>query len=291
MEIKELLGDIVAFVGERLVPPIPEVQHWQRPDEGEVYVAVRDDHKLVEVKGVERAWARHIFSDAKSFAEWLNRHVDEREACEITLNNQGLAIAALNAGEALASEVRMVSALDPYLAAFLSALGTPMSQRDFQQLVRGYGDVITAPSKPDLLGMLGTLKVAAKDGFESTMDETGATRFVGNASNRSIEGQVPPTITLRVPYFQDVHPIVENDLDLDVECHYEVELCVSFSHEDLAFTLTAPGLPKVLRTAVNDLRLYLNALLDAGFLVGNGTLERLVLRGAESPTKDEDERY
>jgi hypothetical protein len=76
-----------------------------------------------------------------------------------------------------------------------------------------------------------------------------------------------------------------------VECSYEIELCVSFSHEDLAFTLTAPGLPKVLRRAVNDLRLYLDALLDEGFLVGMGKLERLVLREGEKPPENDPEQY
>lgn len=284
MDLQSTLESGAEWLRKAFASPVPTIVPWKRDDAGDMYVAVRKDHRLARVPGFEFARASHQFDDVLSFAAWLNRHA-EADSTEITIAASGAGAARLGLEAPDGDYLSLESPRDPTLEAFLEVLNRPMSQRQFQQLVRGHGEAILEPPAAELLTMLGTLKVATGESFESHLDETGATRFQGRTRSQTVEGTVPPTIKLRTPFFQGVFkvgrpPDIPVDLEAGLVAEYDLELCVLFDAEESVpkFTLTAPGFARVDREAVLDIKAYLEALLEPGFLVGLGTLQRLCRR-------------
>ncbi len=241
---------------------IPEINALESPDGYGHVVACRDGYELKRLGGRDEGRRVHIFDDIETFAAYLKRHADGDET-EILLGDDGVQ-AALD--PKVIDPETIDCKLDPHptFAAWSEAFGSPLSQREFHALARGFRDALE--DEVGILQALRVMSVARKGEVTSEIDETGATRLNLVTDRVEMAATVPPEFVLKTPIYRG---IVDEDGDTIT---YDIEILVTINVEQMQFVIEAPGLPLAQAQARQDAAMMLARELGDPFQVGLGTL-------------------
>ncbi len=267
-------------------------QQWQNPDGHGIVIVHRDNEIVSMVAGRHENRRGHRFDDVSTFAEWLLRHADARQA-EILVAAESI-VAGLEPQRDNGDTVSCALALHPTAARWLGALTTQqMSQRDLYRFLMGSLDSFADEMVGDdnlgsygrlLAGNLQKLKIATKGEYESHLDPRGFWSFVGGSAKTEVSGKLPTSFEITIPWFQGVCLVFGDGgpSSVQVLCSYRLEVLLEMDTADPArptFRLEAPTLDLLKHGARQDAVKWLRHLLDANaeddeaatFLVGLGT--------------------
>lgn len=247
---------------------------------GASVVAVRNDYKLETVPGPERSKRAHVFHDLGSFADWLNRFGTEPQSVEILVGDE-MAQAVL-CDDPHASLVKCQLRNHPTFNAWQKALGTEQTPKAFHAFLRSiagtFDDGSGGVNAGDVLsGELQKLKAVTTGDIDMNVDPRGFYTVNGSTSRVQVDAKIPPSFTIHTPIFVGIpDPAIEGQ-----ERRYALEILLTMDVDDSAigFTLTCPGLARVLHEARLDAVAHLRSLLNEGFLVGLGDLSTAVVPG------------
>lgn len=247
---------------------------------GASVVAVRNDYKLETVPGPERSKRTHVFHDLGSFAEWLNRFGAEPQKVEILVGDKEAQ--AVLGDDPHASLVTCQLRNHPTFDAWQKALGQEQEPKAFHAFLRSvsgtFDDGSGGVNTGDVLsGELQKLKAVTTGDIDMNVDPRGFYTVNGSTSRVQVDAKIPPSFTIHTPIFVGI-PDAETS---GAERRYALEILLTMDVEDggIGFTLTCPGLARVLHEARLDAVAHLRSLLNEGFLVGLGDLSTGIVPG------------
>lgn len=281
--LETITSNLTAFL-RLLSDPAPKTELVDDPNgRGGSVLIVRDDYKVEQVAGPDRAKRVHIFHDLRSFAEWLKRW-GKPDTTEILVGDAKAR--ALLGGATVAhdpaSDVSCVLRDHPTFAAWRKAFGVKMNPKTFHAFIRSvaatFGSGGGGVTAADVLsGELAKLKAVKNGEINMSVDPRGFYAVSGASTTTQVDAKIPPQFTVRTPILIGI-PESESS---DTEMLYGLEILLSMDVEDsgIFFTLTCPTLDAVLHQARLDAVGYLRALLDEGFLVGLGDIATITVAG------------
>lgn len=280
--LEKITSTATAFL-RLLSDPAPKPDLVTSPDgRGGSVVIVRDDYKVEQIAGPERAKRTHVFHDLGSFAEWLKRWANPATA-EILVGDAKAR--ALLGGETVAldpaSDVTCLLRHHPTFAAWKAAFGVKLNPKAFHAFIRsvavtfGNGGGVTAADV--LSAELAKLKAVKNGEINMSVDPRGFYAVSGATTAVQVDAKIPPSFTIRTPILIGI-PESESS---ESEMLYLLEILLSMDVEDsgIFFTLTCPTLDAVLHQARLDAVGYLRTLLGEGFLVGLGDIATTPVAG------------
>lgn len=272
--------------------PAPKPEFVPAPrGRGASVVAVRNDYKLETVPGPERSRRTHVFHDLGSFAEWLNRFGTEPQKVEILVGDKDAQ--AVLGDDPHASLVKCQLRNHPTFDAWQKALGQEQEPKVFHAFLRSvsgtFDDGSGSVNTGDVLsGELQKLKAVTTGDIDMNVDPRGFYTVNGSTSRVQVDAKIPPSFTIHTPIFVGIPvPLPSLDdgalrtFDPREERRYALEILLTMDVEDggIGFTLTCPGLARVLHEARLDAVAHLRSLLNDGFLVGLGDLSTGIVPG------------
>lgn len=275
------LIEIILSTLQDFVSPVPAPETIDAPrGRGAKVVGVRSDYKLETLPGPERSKRAHVFHDLGSFADWLNRFAKVAEGVEILVGDEEAK--AVLGDDPHASLVTCQLRNHPTFDAWQKALGTKQNPKAFHAFLRSvsgtFDDGSGGVNAGDVLsGELQKLKAVTTGDIDMNVDPRGFYTVNGSTSRVQVDAKIPPSFTIHTPIFVGIpDPGVEGQ-----ERRYALEILLTMDVEDggIGFTLTCPGLARVLHEARLDAVAHLRALLNEGFLVGLGDLNTAVVPG------------
>ena len=104
-----IIADALNWLGATIRP---QYEITKAADGDGVFVAKQDGWTVIRQRGKQRQTRHHIFDDITSFAEWLNRHVEEDTAADILVDTDRI-IAGVFAGKAEEDKVECRLSVHP----------------------------------------------------------------------------------------------------------------------------------------------------------------------------------
>ncbi len=271
--------------------PAPKPEFVDAPrGRGASVVAVRNDYKLETVPGPERSKRTHVFHDLCSFAEWLNRFGTDPQKVEILVGDKEAH--AVLGDDPTASLVKCQLRHHPTFEAWQKALGVEQEPKAFHAFLRSiagtFDDGTGGVNTGDVLSSeLQKLKAVTTGDIDMNVDPRGFYTVNGSTSRVQVDAKIPPSFTIHTPIFVGIPdpagtgPNGEAIVVANSERRYALEILLTMDVEDgsIGFTLTCPGLARVLHEARLDAVAHLRSLLNEGFLVGLGDLGTAVVPG------------
>jgi hypothetical protein len=289
--IQDLLTTIAEVVHARLAPPTAPPHRSPTLDGRHDTFLVREGYKVhTEPSGEERRRS-HRFQSLGDFAGWLNRHAPPK-LTDILVDDEE-AVAFLDVDHPNADRVTCDLVVHPRAARWLGALGKRLSQRDLVKLLLAGKDDTAAELLADgtcigrqaqtMIGEIGKLNVTSLTELRSDVDARGMLTFAGSSESRTINGKIPSSFSVTVPWFVEVLdglPVLEAREDA-----YELELLVDFDVVEgkPQFVLSCPALEERRHEAVQGAIRYLRAKLHTDFLVGMGVAETTLMPRISRP--------
>lgn len=289
---------------ESLLPtppdPAPELRAVPKPDGDGVVYALQDGWHTEQLAGARRMRRDHTFDDLASFAAWLLRHALNPETAEI-LMAEACVVAALTPARHNGDVVTCGLPFDPRFALWRDVLtkgSSTLSQTAFNALLRANYNDLPRQFADGLLAAVRDLTITRGSKRQIRLDDHGLISFMGSVNERTVSGTLPTHFPVTCPIFDGVKvpapldsppalslpPSAEVSVLGDGEplpppmmpAQYTIEVLLDLTevaNGDVAFQLSAPALPQILRRARRDAAAYLARLLGSRFLVGLGTMK------------------
>jgi hypothetical protein len=251
--------------------PTPELRLAPSPNgDGQVAV-VREGYRLERLAGPRRVVRRHVFEDLRTFAAFV-AHVAYPATTDILVDHSEIRARFFPASPT-SDEITCRLLRHPTFAAWMDAIGRPLSQRDLLRLVRGQAKSLGEQAET-LLAKLQQVSVVTSGDFRSEIDATGSPRLFGSTDKTTINVSLPPKFLVVTPIIAGVEAV--GSADERSELTYVLEVFVNMdpgAGKGVVFTLDCPGLELPLHAARRDAVAFLESLLDKDFLVGIGALK------------------
>lgn len=260
-------------IGQALVElfgaPVTEVAGG---DGKRTWVAVREGYKVQTHAGPEKIIPGHEFYDLRDFAAWLKVRAD-KETTDVAIRS-GRAEAMLNLAE---NDGRIYCSMreHPRLKAWKDAFSHTLTQQGLIDTVIGAADdfeaVVDRNGEPvglygaEIARQLMKFSVATSGEFKHEVDEMGVVRFSGKSETTAVQGRLPASFNVVIPWFISADP--------DARYTLKVLIRMTVHNGQPAFKLRCPGLEVAAHNAMLEASDYLRAELGDGWLVGLGTLD------------------
>lgn len=256
--------------------PTPELRLAANPSgDGQVAV-VREGYRVERLAGPRRVVRRHVFEDLRTFAAFV-ANAAHPATTDILVDHSEIR-ARFYPASPTSDEITCRLLRHPTFAAWVDAIGKPLSQRDLLRLVRGQAKSLGEQAET-LLAKLQQVSVVTSGDFRSEIDATGSTRLFGSTDKTTINVSLPPKFLVVTPIIAGVEAVgIDGEQSGQSERTYVLEVFVSVdpgAGKGVTFTLDCPGLELLLHAARRDAVAFLESLLDKDFLVGIGALKTM----------------
>lgn len=266
----------------------PEV-HDAPSGHGKVIVH-HESQKVTFAIGPSRRRRNHNFDDVGTFAKYLNRHANPKDA-EILVAAESI-VAGLTPSADNGDRITCDLALHPLAERWKEIITTKaLSQKQLYRFILGSLDSFGGDSGRALAGELSKLRIVRSGEYTAELNERGYYAFSGGSDKTSVDGKIPASFEIHTPWFRGVSkhsPSTDGHDAFDFECRYTLEVLLDMNTQDPknpTFSLAAPGLDLLQHQAREDAVAWLRHLLEGDFLVGLGTYrtERVPDVGHRSP--------
>ncbi|HVM94837.1 MAG TPA: hypothetical protein VMT89_00545 [Candidatus Acidoferrales bacterium] len=272
------IGSILTKVRELLGKPTEKPVFALDPSGNGGLVAVRNGYTLARYNGQSRMARNHKFLDIRSFADFLNRHVDSGEprlAAEILAREYQI-VAQLSPRDLNSDTLTCDIQKHPAFVPWDNLFGRQITQRDLLAFVRANKTAFltagddTIGDYEQLVGGLKTLEIIGTKTLKTTVEEHGFISLDSDEGKVEHRGKLPTSFRLQLPILLGVCDEPAADAK---ELQYSLEVLVFMDTDDgVSFKLICPELAMILHKAREDALAFLRMLLEEGFLVGMGTL-------------------
>ena len=270
----------------KITDPTPQIQPVTLED-GSVYVAYHQDHKLSQNPGPKASTVNHEFGGLESFAEYLNRAKRlglDADRVDILVNkNRGVAYLGPTAH---AFDVLTVKVPETVLWENWKNGKSRMDQGQFLAFLRAYGscicDAVNGEGKvvcggdEHLIGLIRKLQVSKETNFNTEYTKTGDVKLASADQKTTLSLTIPESFEVELPIYEgiDAPIVVEGQITgwMDEPAVYRMKVLLTVDTSDgLAFSLSIPTKDQAVIMADAELCAFLGYLLDDSFLVSQGT--------------------